>query len=1331
MNPQPALTPVDYDPFLPSALEKVIPLTPEQLEIYVSSVQSDDASAAYNLAVSYRFNATPDWPKLEQCINILVANNEVLRGSLGTNDTVLCIAKSLTVPLPVASISHTDTTDTLKHIIQTEAITPFDLSQGPLIRCQGVELEGSAILIITFHHIIVDGWSIDLLSDELARLYNNDTETQADNRTPFSSYYIQQAQQKEQAAYQVTLDFWLKRFSNGVPVLDLPLSPGKTRPAFRTYHASRYVHTLKDSVSQTLVEHTKKTGKTLFSVNYAIYLIFLHKLTSQTDIVVGVPSARQPANGTPNLVGQCVSMLPLRHTIDANQPFDVFVEQVANELFDAQDHNELSFGDLLSRLSLARDPSRVPMISTVFNIDTGRVDRQFGDMNVSVSHNPRAFETFELTVLLAKNDETLSLECHYNTNLFDEATIVSWLQQYECLLTSALSEPKQALSALNRLSDEDKTRLAAWNQTRQPVSATSLHQMIESTVADQAKQRAVVFNEVSYSYEVLNQRANQLANYLVDQGVQPNQMIGICVERSAEMLVVILGILKSGAAYLPLDPLYPPDRIAYILSNAQAPWLITQASLTPQIPDHKGETLLIDTDWHRVEKAADTSPSVSLTSDDLAYVIYTSGSTGNPKGVQITHGNVVNFLSTMADKPGFTDADKLLAVTTLSFDIHVLELYLPLTTGGEVHVASRELTLDGHALADYIDSQDISVMQATPATWRLMLQSGWTGSPELKALIGGEALPADLLAPLLANVNQLWNMYGPTETTVWSTCCQITDSSASISIGQAIGNTTLYVVDEFGQQTPIGIPGELCIGGLGVTKGYLHLPDMTQDKFVNNPFANDGSRMYRTGDLVSFREDGHLYYHHRLDNQVKVRGFRIELGEIESVISDYPGVTQVVVIVREDTPGDARLVAYVVPEAQTNLDLDTLKEHAKQHLPHYMMPSHTVVLSALPQTPNGKIDRKALPKPLVHTSDKKLDASAPKTEAETFIFSAWSELVGTSDIYLDDNFFEIGGHSLLAVQFITKVLQEYDVKINFQAIVLDNLGQLARTIERESPKLEQESTRAAESNIDLDTLAVPFYFDNQRLYGTYYPPKWQVSGVKQSLLICGPISYEYQCTHRILNLLAEKLAKSGVAVLRFDYWGTGDSLGEDFQADLSIWKENIIKAHEELRQRSGIDKPAVLGVRLGANLAYSLKDSLPASQWLLWQPVSHGRRHVSLLHKMHMSLLKDAGRFKQVKKWQANPKGKEYLGFVYNDMLIDQFNHLQLPTQSDDKVRIIYNSNNRDVEWMASLAEPQRLHLLPHECEWYDLTRVSDMYTDIGIITLVNDLMTSPESAWT
>jgi len=1340
------LSAVEFNPFSLAPLERIIPLTPEQSEIFLSSIQGDNASAAYNLSISFHFPEPPNLGLLRESLLQLTERHDSLRASIGVEDMVLCIAQSIDVECQCFDFSSTNEPEhELAVLVEGETCEPFDLSIGPLIRAKYITLPNHTVFILTMHHIIVDGWSIDVLTEELSELYNYRLQTIVEHpgvdakkldlngslrilpdAYSFGEYYQWQRSARAQLDYQKNLSYWLSQYKDTVPILDLPLSSGKARPAQRTYNAARVVHSIDNTIASDVIARVPQMGATLFGFSYAIYLVLLHRISQQDDFVVGVPSAAQPSIGQPQLVGQCVSMLPLRHRVNSEEMFSRFLARVRDQLYEAQDYNQLTFGDLLSRVAITRDPSRVPMISTVFNIDTGRVNRRFGEMDVEYHHNPRCFETFELTVLLAKKGNQLSLECHYNTDLFDAATIAGWLSQYETLMMSALNDEDGLIGELNNVSSSDRASLRKWNQTEMDYPEQCLHQVIQTQAEKVPDKIAVVFHGQQYTYSELNNRANQLANYLLEQGVQSGQLIGLCVERSAEMMVALLGILKAGAAYLPLDPEYPADRIAYILGDASAPWLITQQSLLYEMPDHDSGCLCIDKDWPIVSAYSETAPTIVYDLESLAYAIYTSGSTGNPKGVQITHRNVVNFLTSMQQTPGMTPDDRLLAVTTLSFDIHVLELYLPLISGAEVHIASRELTMDGEGLIHYLTQHDVSYLQATPATWRLMSQSGWQGHPQLKALIGGEALPGDLLPTLLTNVKELWNMYGPTETTVWSTCCQIIDPNGPILIGAAIGNTQLYVLDTLGRQVPIGVPGELCIAGDGVTNGYLNREALTHEKFVNDPFSNKtNALMYRTGDLVKFTFDGQLEYFNRLDNQVKVRGYRIELGEIETSIASHPHIEQAVVVVREDTPGDSRLVAYSVASNAFD-DAEALKQYCRKKLPTYMLPQHFIFLDSIPQTPNGKVDRKSLPKPnIARGKTTEAQLRLPTTQAEIAIADLWKNIVDIEIVSLDDNFFEIGGHSLLAVRFINKINKKYDVKLQFQSIALDNLEQLARLIEHESPLLTPANTKSSAVNINIEKLAEPFFFNdkNYTLYGTYYPSQLEKT-INQALLICAPISYEYQCTHRILNLVAEKVAKMGIPVLRFDYWGTGDSLGLDYNATTDIWESNILAAYEELKQRSGALDISVFGVRLGANLSYQLTDKIAIKKWIFWQPILSGVTHFDYLKKMHSSLLKDAGRYKKVKLEIKNEKGNEYLGFIYAQPLCDSLSKFVFKSIETADTTIIYNANNRDSSALKSLSGTNvSLTELTHECEWYDLTRVSDMYTDMGIVNAVQSLL--------
>jgi amino acid adenylation domain-containing protein len=535
---------------------------------------------------------------------------------------------------------------------------------------------------------------------------------------------------------------------------------------------------------------------------------------------------------------------------------------------------------------------------------------------------------------------------------------------------------------------------------------------------------AVVFEEQQLTYHELNRRANQLAHYLQQLGVGPDVLVGVCVERSLEMVVALLGILKAGGAYVPLDPAFPADRIAFMLQDAQAAVLLTQQHLIPQLPAHQATLVCLDSDQARLSQQSESNLTSSASATDLAYVIYTSGSTGRPKGVQIAHLALVNFLLSMREQPGLGSDDTLLAITTLSFDIAGLELFLPLLVGARLVVANRAAAADGFALLALLERTHTTVLQATPITWRLLLAAGWQGTPHLKMLCGGEALPAELAQQLLPRGASLWNMYGPTETTIWSTLCHIQAGDDPISIGRPIANTHIYLLDAHLQPVPIGVPGELYIGGDGLARGYYHRPELTAERFVPHPWSPEpGHRLYRTGDLARYLSDGRIEHLGRLDFQVKIRGFRIELGEIEAVLSEHPAVRQAVVVAREDVPGDKRLVAYVVLAAEQPAQISELHSIATQHLPAYMVPSAFVLLDSFPLTPNGKVDRRALPAPEPASRTAQDIYIAPTRLVEQQLVDIWQEILGVHPIGIRDDFFNLGGQSLLAIRLLDRIEQ--------------------------------------------------------------------------------------------------------------------------------------------------------------------------------------------------------------------------------------------------------------------------------------------------------------------
>src|SRR6266516_3928945 len=590
--------------------------------------------------------------------------------------------------------------------------------------------------------------------------------------------------------------------------------------------------------------------------------------------------------------------------------------------------------------------------------------------------------------------------------------------------TERAQQDKYLLEGLElSITEAEQQLLMKWNATQTPFSNEKcIHQLFEEQVERTPEAAAVCFEDEQLTYCELNQRANQLARHLQRYEVGPEVLVGLCVERSLEMVVGLLGILKAGGAYVPLDPTYPPERIAFMLEDAHVRVLVTQQHLLTRLPAHGTTVVCLDADVAELTQQSEANVLSAVTSDHLAYVIYTSGSTGRPKGVQILHRAVVNFLLSMRQQPGLTAQDTLLAITTLSFDIAALELFLPLIVGARVIVASRETAADGAALAETLTQARVTVMQATPIPWRMLLAAGWQGNPDLKILCGGEALPLDLAHQLLPRAASLWNLYGPTETTIWSTLCKIEPRDDVVSIGRPIANTQIYLLDTHLQLVPVGVSGELFIGGDGLARGYLNRPELTAERFIPHPFSNEpGACLYRTGDLARYRPDGTIEHLGRLDFQVKLRGFRIELGEIETVLSQHPGVRLAVVVAREDASGDKRLVAYIVLHEKRIVTLSELQSHVMKQLPTYMVPSAFMLLETFPLTSNGKIDRLALPAPKHTRPELQEDFVAPRTSVEEAVRGIWLQILKIEQIGIHDDFFELGGDSLMAMQMISRL----------------------------------------------------------------------------------------------------------------------------------------------------------------------------------------------------------------------------------------------------------------------------------------------------------------------
>ena len=1044
-------TSVDFDPFSEQgpAISKSVPATQAQLEIWSSIMMDAKASCAFNESFTLKFEGDLNILFLQSALQQLTDRHDALRASFSSDGLSLNIYDQLNFELKI----NTEEQLSLNTILNDEAHQNFDLVNGPLLRAHLLkQSEQCHFLIFTVHHIICDGWSLGIVIADLSKIYSSLLDNQTVTLDPAFSFvdFAQQESTKEDENY------WLNKFSTDIP--DYELSPDKERPKKRTFNAQRLDVDVDVELINSIKKQAASIGCSLSSYTMAIYFIALSRWSGETSLVVGMPTASQPVIAPDSLIGHCVSTLPIISHINSELSLANFITQTSNSILDAFEHQNFTYGELIRQLPIARDPSRIPLLPVLFNLDVGIQDDQlnFGEMQTHFYSNPRAYENFEQFMNVADYGERFTIECQYNTDLFEEASIKARIDEYIWLLTQSSYGLEQKINSLELSPINDYETLLArglgpvhqWS-AEFPEASPSIAQFISYRAQQQPQATALIFEQQSLSYQQLDTLSSQWANLLLQHQVQVGDRVGLCLDRSPTMLVALLGILKIGASYVPLDPDFPDNRLVYMVEDSGLQHLVTQQSQVQRLPVVK-YCLCVEALQESLEQQASTCPEIEIPSQTPAYIIYTSGSTGKPKGVVVPQSSVVNFLHSMAQKPGLTSHDTLLAVTTLSFDIAVLELYLPLWVGATVVIAKKQDSSDARRLLQLLKQHQVTCMQATPATWRLLLSSGWAGEPRIKALCGGEALPLDLATELLSRCSSLWNMYGPTETTVWSTCAKITQTESAPGLGEAIANTQLYVLDEYQRPVPNGIAGELYIGGEGLSLGYNLRDDLTQAAFISNPFG--AGKLYRTGDQVRYAVNGSLEYLGRLDQQVKVRGFRIELGEVETLLRQHPNVEDCVLSVREVRTGDSRLMAYVVWQGET-LTLTDIRNFLRQQLPPYMIPQHIESLEALPRTLNNKLNRKALQRlPLSDNGQHHgTEIIAASTPTELKLLSIWQAILSHNISSIKENFFDLGGHSLLIAQILYRAEQEFTVHLKFSDLYdFPSIETLAKKIDQSS-----------------------------------------------------------------------------------------------------------------------------------------------------------------------------------------------------------------------------------------------------------------------------------------
>ena len=994
---------------------------------------------------------------LRKAVKELVRRHEILRTAFSFRDgrPVQVVMPAADVPLSdldLSSMPEPEQESEWVRVVHEEGRKPFDLSQIPLLRGTVVHRSRHEHkLLLVIHHIIADEWSMELFHKELTLLY----EAFSLGRSPslpelpiqYADFACWQRDGLQGEVLQEQIAYWREDLLGAAPILEL--ATDKPRPATQSFRGATEVFRLPENLLQPLKSLGRQEQATLFMTLEAGFAALLNRYTGQNDILVGTPISGRTHSETESLIGCFLNTIVLRARFTEDLTFRSLLKQTRARALSAFAHADLPFKRLVTELAPERDPSRSPLFQVMFILHDPD-----GVSEVSKVSGKHQLETgtskFDLTLFISETKNGLEGLIEYSTDLFEADTIRRFCKHYTTLLQAVASNPDQSVSKLPVLANAERQQLlVAWNDTavEYPGRDLCLYQLLEEQAQRTPDRVALVLGQESLTYDELNRRANQLAHHLRKLGVEPGVLVGLCVERSLDMLTGILGVLKCGGAYVPLDPSFPQNRLAYMIDDSQMNVLLTHRGLEQKLPVRPQVVVHLDTDWHEIANESTAVPDwPGISGQSLAYVLYTSGSTGKPKGVEISHSAIVNFLLSMLRKPGFSANDTLLAVTTLSFDIAGLELFLPLICGGKIVIASREETQDPVRLAKLIHDSACTVLQATPATWRALIHTGWRGSRKLKVLCGGEALLPDLARDLLPRCAELWNMYGPTETTVWSTIHKVTSVDGVVPIGRPIANTQVYVLDARRNLVPPGNVGELYIGGDGLARGYLHREALTRERFVSSPFVPN-ARLYRTGDLARWLPDGTLECLGRADNQVKVRGFRIELGEIETILNSHPSIRQCAVVAREDTPDDKQLVAYFETQKVPAPTASELRAYVEKDLPVFMIPSVFVGMEKMPLTPNGKVDRKALPAPTQRVSVENVFV-APRDATEQLLSQIWAKALKVNRVAPHDNFFELGGHSLLAVRVTVEIEKLTKIRLPLatflQAPTIADLAEILR-----------------------------------------------------------------------------------------------------------------------------------------------------------------------------------------------------------------------------------------------------------------------------------------------
>jgi amino acid adenylation domain-containing protein len=1006
--------------------------------------QLEPDNAAYNISTALRILTPPDVPALRRSFQKLVDRHASLRTTFGVagGEPVQRVREHAEVCFQEVEASAWDETE-LHDFLVREARRPFDLERGPLFRVHLARRSASEyVLLMVLHHIVTDLWSQVILTHELGLLYPAEQEGVAAELPPpelqYTDYAFWEAEEVAGPAGERMWEYWKKQLAGELPVLNLPTD--RPRPPAQTFRGESQTIRLSEELTGRLKALAQAHGATLYTTLLAAYQTLLYRHTGQEDILVGSPTSGRGRPELAGVVGYLINSIVLRADLSGNPTFAELLGRTRQTVLGAFEHQDFPFPLLTERLHPVRDSSRSPVFQTTFVIQKSQMPDQrgltsfvqgetgarmeIGGLLVELMPVFKGTSQFDLRMAVAEAGDELSVLINYNTDLYDAATITRLLIHFEVLLQSVVADPHRRVADLPIMTEQELRQiLHEWNDTAAPYPREKcVNELFEAQAEARPGAVAAVFDGQEVTYGELNARANRLAHHLRSLGVGPESLVGLSVERSLEMLVGMLGILKAGGAYVSLDPAYPKERLAFMLRNAGIRVMVTQQDLLDKFPEHDAAVVRLDSDAESISRQDAQNLPPLAGPDNAAYVIYTSGSTGGPKGVVMQHRSTVALIYWARGVFGDEELKSVFASASINFDCSIFEIFVPLSWGGKIVLGRNALELPSIEAA-----RDITLLNTVPSSMIELLKVGGVPDSVRTVNLSADMLPRALVDEVYrrTGAGRVYNGYGPTEDTTFTTFGLVErDGDRSPSIGRPIANEQVYLLDRYMNPVPVGLPGELYIGGAGLSRGYLNRPELTTEKFVPDPFSTEpGARLYKTGDLARWLPDGRIEFVARVDHQVKVRGFRVELKEVEAALAQHPALRNVVVVAREDAPGVKRLVAYVVARPPAVPTTSELRSFVRESLPEYMVPSAYVVLDDFPMTPSGKIDRRALPPPEQTRPELDEDFVAPRNPTERLLAGVWLEVLGIERVGVYDNFFDLGGDSIMSVHVVSRANQ--------------------------------------------------------------------------------------------------------------------------------------------------------------------------------------------------------------------------------------------------------------------------------------------------------------------